>query len=484
MVIGAPFHNYLEDPTGCAYVYKNNSGTWVQHQKLVPSDATLNDYIGAAVAIDGNYLVIGCNNNGSKDSLEQLFYNPSGTKGTGKAYIYKLEGNTWEEKDKIFSSTGFNGDGFGYCLDISGNRIAVGGEVSEDDKVYIFEKGVGEDWYETYQINIGYADRRSVSISGEFLLVGRPMQYNTPWPGYADMYEYNGLDWIHSGALDHNVCDEGWFGYSVSVQGNQAIVGAPNDDDNGENSGSIFSYLRDESGNWNFVNKITPSNGNDEYCYGFSCELGNYHAIVGQPQQVTDYEGSAYLYPNFIIPCERNIHEVAFTPDPGEYPEITAGTITLGGDPPNQVVFQNQVIQKYIGGDIRLLPGFHAQYGSDFIATGINCSSTSSKTDDHSNHELKYFDFEIEATNSFDNNGNQAATISVFPIPTQDILYIKSVNYPITKLELIDLHGRVIKVGDNLQSNNEKLFLGGINNGIYFLKVKTSMKEELFKIIH
>ena len=53
------------------------------------------------------------------------------------------------------------------------------------------------------------------------------------------------------------------FGRSVSISGNYAIVGSPQDNDNGNNSGVAYIFERDASGNWNQNSKIIadePSN--------------------------------------------------------------------------------------------------------------------------------------------------------------------------------------------------------------------------------
>ena len=50
-----------------------------------------------------------------------------------------------------------------------------------------------------------------------------------------------------------------YFGFSVSISGDTAIVGAYGDDDNGVNSGSAYIFSRDQGGadNWGEVKKLT-----------------------------------------------------------------------------------------------------------------------------------------------------------------------------------------------------------------------------------
>lgn len=91
------------------------------------------------------------------------------------------------------------------------------------------------------------------------------------------------------------------FGYSVSVSGNTAIIGAYRDDDKGHYSGSAYLYERDESsGNWIEVDKIASDGANND-CFGWSVSISENTAIVGVfNEDFRDdhvyYSGSAYVY--------------------------------------------------------------------------------------------------------------------------------------------------------------------------------------------
>jgi hypothetical protein len=98
-----------------------------------------------------------------------------------------------------------------------------------------------------------------------------------------------------------------WFGSSVALSGNTAIVGAFQDDDAGNKSGS--AYLYDFSDPCSIIEtKLTASDatGGDEF--GFSVAISGTTAIVGA--RWDDDAGSAYLY-DFNDPC--NITETKLT---------------------------------------------------------------------------------------------------------------------------------------------------------------------------
>src|SRR5262245_29890946 len=60
LVVGAATVDTNNGPdTGAAYVFVHDGTNWVQKQKLTASDGAQYDNFGAAVAIDGNLIVIG-----------------------------------------------------------------------------------------------------------------------------------------------------------------------------------------------------------------------------------------------------------------------------------------------------------------------------------------------------------------------------------------------------------------------------------------
>ena len=85
------------------------------------------------------------------------------------------------------------------------------------------------------------------------------------------------------------------FGFSVSIFGNYAAVGACRDDDKGWNSGSayIFGY---DGVSWTEQTKIIPSDGVEDDYFGFSVSVSGDRAIVGSPFYYYGM-GSAWVAP-------------------------------------------------------------------------------------------------------------------------------------------------------------------------------------------
>jgi hypothetical protein len=88
------------------------------------------------------------------------------------------------------------------------------------------------------------------------------------------------------------------FGGSVSLDDDTALIGAPYDDDNGELSGSVYVFTR--TGNiWTQQAKLLPSGGKDCDCFGYSVSLSGDTALIGASGNIwslVDYPGLAYVF--------------------------------------------------------------------------------------------------------------------------------------------------------------------------------------------
>ena len=90
------------------------------------------------------------------------------------------------------------------------------------------------------------------------------------------------------------------FGYSVAISGDYAIVGSPLDDfdELGNNfisrAGSAFIFEKDAFGNWNQVAKIVASGRSFDSQFGWSVDISGTRAIVGAYNHAIT--GAAYIF--------------------------------------------------------------------------------------------------------------------------------------------------------------------------------------------
>jgi hypothetical protein len=98
------------------------------------------------------------------------------------------------------------------------------------------------------------------------------------------------------GASDGGTND--FFGTSVSISGDYAIVGAPFDDDNGNDSGSAYIFQRDGS-TWNRMAKLVAPDAAAGDLFGYSVAISGDDAVVGAPRDDNDDGddiGSMYIF--------------------------------------------------------------------------------------------------------------------------------------------------------------------------------------------
>ena len=251
-IVGVPYDDDNGNSSGSAYIFKWNGTSWIEHQNLLASDGVASDYFGHSVSISGDYAVVGA------------FYDDDNGSNSGSAYVFKRAlkyvppNFVWvfEEQVKLLPADGDADDHFGFTVFISGDYVIVGAP-SDDDKgsesgsAYIFKR-YDLDWLQQAKLiaSDGSADDNfghSVSISGDYAIVGVPYDDdNGSGSGSAYIFKRDGVNWLQQPKLlasDGAADDQ--FGMSVSISGDYAVVGAPNDDDKGSDSGSAYIFKRD-----------------------------------------------------------------------------------------------------------------------------------------------------------------------------------------------------------------------------------------------
>jgi len=113
-------------------------------------------------------------------------------------------------------------------------------------------------------------------------------------PAYAQISEFKIT------ASDGAVHD--YFGNSISISGDYAVVGTAHDDDRGFESGSAYVFKRAGT-SWGEETKLLPSDGAEGDFFGVSVSISGDYAIVGARGDDDNGEnsGSAYVYSGIIV---------------------------------------------------------------------------------------------------------------------------------------------------------------------------------------
>jgi hypothetical protein len=243
LIIGAYWDDDNGFNSGSAYIFRKDVAGWVLDAKLRASDGTEDDLFGRDVSIDGNYAIVGA-----------VLDNHDGA-DRGSAYIFRRDGSNWIQQAKLVAEDGQAGDEFGGSVCIKGN-YAVIGAIGNDDlgedagAAYIFVRS-GNDWIQQARLvpldgAAGDHFGNSVSIDGNYAVVAAHLDDDMGADsGSAYIFKREGQSWEQQAKLTApDGSQNDFFGQGVSIDSSYVIVGAPYNDDNGENSGSVYMFRR------------------------------------------------------------------------------------------------------------------------------------------------------------------------------------------------------------------------------------------------
>jgi len=101
--------------------------------------------------------------------------------------------------------------------------------------------------------------------------------------GSAYLYKFDPSDssWVETKLIASDGAANDYFGYSVSISGDSALVGAYSDDDNGDRSGSAYLYKFDPLDSSWVETKLTAPDGAESDYFGSSVSISGNSALVG-----------------------------------------------------------------------------------------------------------------------------------------------------------------------------------------------------------
>jgi hypothetical protein len=256
--------------------------------KLLPSDGAANDQFGLSVAINGTTAIIG-----TREIDDDGF-------ASGSAYVF--DAVMGMQLAKLLPSDGAALDSFGSTVAINGTTAIVGAPGNDDNgdlsgSAYLFNTVTGLQLAKLLPSDGAAGDQFgfSVSISGTTAIIGAPFDDDNGF-GSGSAYVFDTVTGLQLAKLlpnDGEVNDR--FGESVAINGTTAIGGASGNDDNGSSSGS--AYVFDIVTGLQLA-KLLPSDGAAFDNFGSSVAISGTTAIVGAASDDDngDQSGSAYVF--------------------------------------------------------------------------------------------------------------------------------------------------------------------------------------------
>lgn len=296
LVIGAPKEdgdagisdNSLTD-SGAAYVFVKENGQWVFQAYLKASDRDFDAGFGSAVAISGDSIVIGSPQRGLPSG--GFFPDPAGA-----AYVFVRTGGIWTQQQKLTGSNTGDSDNFGSAVAIDGNTIAIGAKfeagagntLTDSGAAYVFSRS-GTTWAQDAYLkasNAGALDEfgSSVAVSGDTIAVGAPFEDdNGQEAGAVYLFEKDSSSWLQTAKLGGGEIAAGdFFGTSVALDAGRLVIGARGDDNGANGSGAAYVF-RKVAATWGNENRLKATIPAATAEFGTSVAIWGERIVCGAP---------------------------------------------------------------------------------------------------------------------------------------------------------------------------------------------------------
>ena len=335
---------------------KNMQGQWAPQDVLsFPPGIMEWDFpsgFGANVAMDNSIIASGAPDAYAGDFL--------GNVGEGLAIAFTRDTTgAWsrhllENPDAAANAIdGWDSD-YGAAIAVSGNRVAVGALFTafnptrpghEGGAVYLFQWS-GTQWFLEHTFYAPEGNEyegfgQSVSLSGNQLLVGSPYiddpedAFNNPFIGRAFLFEQSPSGWEHTHSFEEPTpTGYTYFGEKVALDGDRVIIGAPSANVGGPR---VWSTTRDSDGIWAPLSALP-----EPETWGYPSGFGHSIAIDGDLALLGAIGGGGELRRAYLYSFDENgtwIYEQVIEPDlediqqfqdTGWAVDVSDGTLVVG----------------------------------------------------------------------------------------------------------------------------------------------------------
>jgi hypothetical protein len=416
----------------------------------------------------------------------------------GKASVYEWNGSSWIQRGlDIFGSNA--GDDFGEALSISanGNSIAVGAPTNSNGYTRILEWN-GTNWLQKGSDIIGEANNdrsgtaMSLSANGTTVAIGASSNAgaNGSFSGHCRIFEWNGTNWIQKGTDIDGETASDFSGSAVAINaaGTIVAIGAAGNDGNGSGSGHVRVY------EWNgtaWIQKGADVNGdttNANQGYTLSMDASGTTFITGGYSfsnaalgftKVFSWNGTSWVQKGQTLLGTGSSDFLGTAVDISDDGSIIASSALTGTANGLARVYKfvsNNWVQQ--GTDIL------GEASGDQLGRSLSLSANGSRialgtpyndgNGSDAGHARIYENPNLLNTTTFQNKNS----LFVYPNPAQDFIAISGVTTE-QKYTLFSVLG--VKISSGTSTNNQKIDIQNLSNGIYFLKMDNGMTIKFCK---
>lgn len=279
---------------------------WAQLGKLTATDLDTNGWFGISSALDGDTLVVGAHGARVNGQAQQ-----------GAAYVFVKPPGGWADATqsaKLVASGAGSGENAGQSVAISGDTIVIGAQNADGWKgvAYVFVKPIGG-WSGTVNqvarlsasdavVESGFGV--SVGISGNTIVVGAYQQDVNGNDKQGAAYVFNKplggwSDMTESAKLTaSNGAVNDLFGQAVAISGDAILSGAPEHDGSGHpDQGAAYIFVKPVggwAGNLTESANLAASDADTSDFFGYPVAMSGDTAVV--VAQEADGRGYGYVF--------------------------------------------------------------------------------------------------------------------------------------------------------------------------------------------
>ncbi len=272
-LVGSQLHD--RGPAASVHAYDAATGNYVR--SLTGSGSQFGDLFGSAIALSGSTAIV---YSYEEEPIEE-------------SVVYLFDVSTGDELHRL---TPANPAQYRYApaVDIDGPSAIVVGQgrlPAMRGRAIVIDVAAGSEVRELNPLgDTTNGLNWSVALSGGVAIVGSPLE-NSHGTNSGAAYLFDIATGTQLAKLTASDASEGsYFGWSVDIEGNHAIVGSP-----GFNSGVGAVYVFDVATGME-IDRLTASDTVNFDMFGDSVALSGWDAIVGAPFAGDSFEGVAYLF--------------------------------------------------------------------------------------------------------------------------------------------------------------------------------------------
>lgn len=211
----------------------------------------------------------------------------------------------WQQLAKLISGRGEVTNFFGSSVGISGDTVVIASGTNEVNSIAGFvylKSALG--WANTVAVGGLKIPRSEIffanaAIDADTIVIGAPSQ-NAENPSYAYVFVKPATGWTNmtpTAVLVPSDAMDGYFGESVSIQGDTIVVGDPGFESS--SPGAVYVYSK-PAGGWQDMTqtaKLAATNGAPEDALGDSVSIHGTTIAAGAPQiEESGTSGKAYIF--------------------------------------------------------------------------------------------------------------------------------------------------------------------------------------------